>query len=121
MDNDCINVNSRCYRPDILVRCHAISNVDACERRHFKSDGSMDNSFIGKKFCGKEHQAKHICISINSTIDNFSLDGELNWMINRVNDVGDSCKACACCDIKKKECVRTSGICTTACDPSTPS
>src|ERR1044071_1378418 len=89
-NEDCLNVNSRCYRNDRLVRCYKISGMDACERRHLDTCGEMNNSYAGTHYCNLKNHKKHICVSTNSTASGPGLDNELNWIVNRVNDLGDS-------------------------------
>src|SRR5205809_292237 len=53
-DNDCLNVNTRCYSPDKLIKCHAIRRIDACERRHRNNTGAEIND-AAKEVCKKEN------------------------------------------------------------------
>src|SRR3954465_15811424 len=77
-NNDCLNVRTRCYYPDRLVKCHEMSRIDACERRHRPNSGAENNDAV-KEICKKENLDKHLCISTIS-INGPDLDGELDWI-----------------------------------------
>src|SRR3984885_15454345 len=53
-NDDCLNVSTRCYKPDKLVVCHNISRIDACERRH-RDNVRAENNDAVKEVCKKEN------------------------------------------------------------------
>src|SRR5436190_1232573 len=67
-DNYCLNVSSRCYKPNRLVKCHKISRIDACERRNRDNSGAENNA-AAKEVCKKQNLDKHLCISTDSVND----------------------------------------------------
>lgn len=118
-EKDCLNVNTRCYRPDKLVRCHEISRIDACERRHRKNHEAENNDAV-REICKKENINKRLCISTDS-VNNPDLDGDLEWIVNRPfkgsnTELGASCQTCICCNFKECSRIFGKGIdCTSGC------
>ncbi|CAG8667182.1 6217_t:CDS:1 [Rhizophagus irregularis] len=116
-DAGCFN-HDTCYYPSILVMCRAIINAGACERGS-QPDIKEWNNTLAREFCGNEKNiSKHICVSTNSTIHGPDLDGELNWIVNRTSNLGDSCQSCTCCD-ERKQCIRLPVNCAHACNSTT--
>ncbi|CAB4477107.1 hypothetical protein RhiirA1_478075 [Rhizophagus irregularis] len=116
-DAGCFN-HDTCSYPSILVMCRAIINAGACERGS-QPDIKEWNNTLAREFCGNEKNiSKHICVSTNSTIHGPDLDGELNWIVNRTSNLGDSCQSCACCD-ERKQCIRLPVNCAHACNSTT--
>ncbi|RGB39391.1 hypothetical protein C1646_811978 [Rhizophagus diaphanus] len=111
-DAGCFN-HDTCYRPSILVMCRAVINASACERG-IQPDIRGWNNTLAREFCGNENISKHICVSTNSTIHSPDLDGELNWIVNRTSNLGDSCQSCACC--VRKQCIRLPVKCALGCN-----
>uniref|UniRef100_U9TUI2 Uncharacterized protein n=1 Tax=Rhizophagus irregularis (strain DAOM 181602 / DAOM 197198 / MUCL 43194) TaxID=747089 RepID=U9TUI2_RHIID len=98
--------------------CRAIINAGACERGS-QPDIKEWNNTLAREFCGNEKNiSKHICVSTNSTIHGPDLDGELNWIVNRTSNLGDSCQSCTCCD-ERKQCIRLPVNCAHACNSTT--
>ncbi|RGB38587.1 hypothetical protein C1646_755553 [Rhizophagus diaphanus] len=114
-DAGCFN-HDTCYRPSIMVMCRAIINAGACERGIQPNIYGWNNT-LAKEFCSNENISKHICVSTNSTIHGPRLDGELNWIVNRTSNLGDSCKSCACC--VRNQCITLPVNCSHACNSTT--
>jgi hypothetical protein len=117
-DNTCKNVDTTCYAPRILVKCQAINSADACQRHDLPDSGKMNNA-LAREFCDEKNQSKHICVSTNSTISSPDLDNELGWIINRTNELGNSCQVCACYNNSKQQYERTQVNCSIGCDSDT--
>lgn len=119
-NDDCLNVNTHCYKPDSLVLCHEMSGVDACERRHRISINNENNDGA-KKFCKKENSNKHLCISTDSVVNSPNRNAELIWVVSRPfggynTEFGASCQTCICC--YGNNCTRIYGLdtsCTEGC------
>ncbi|EXX69523.1 uncharacterized protein OCT59_004528 [Rhizophagus irregularis] len=121
-DDDCLNVQTKCFEPDSLVACHEMSRIDACERRHRKNLNYENNNGV-KALCIKENSDKHLCISADS-VDDPNRNAEFNWVVNRpsVNGLSNtelesSCDVCVCC--KGNKCSRIFGP-DTSCDAGCP-
>ena len=96
-----------CRSPNkLIVKCHRINEMEACQRKNEPSDGNLNNDVVAE-VCKKENLDKHFCLSTNSTTATVPdyLKHSLAWVVNRPGPFGidteriSSCKTCLCCGI----------------------